>query len=136
MYTSTRKRRGSVGLIVHYLELVKILNCDPERFFYRTPQIYRFKSSDNKEWMHEIYTCINIWNEMFDKYTCTNNDHAHTLQNKWNFLIIEFFINKWLFFKPLQISFHEKESVLNLHPDVHVNQTHEIMNTKILFSKQ
>lgn len=32
--------------------------------------------------------------------------------------------------------FSQKESVLNLHPDVHVNQTHEIMITKILFSKQ
>lgn len=74
---------------------------------------------------------------MFDKYTCTNNDHAHTLQNKWNFLIIEFFINKWLdLFQTFTNIFSQKESVLNLHPDVHVNQTHEIMNTKILFSKQ
>lgn len=74
---------------------------------------------------------------MFDKYTCTNNDHAHTLQNEWNFLIIEFFINKWLDrFQTFTNIFSQKESVLNLHPDVHVNQTHEILNTKILFSKQ
>lgn len=74
---------------------------------------------------------------------CLTNTHVQTMimhtpykTNKISSLLNFSLTSDSIFFKPLQISFHEKESVLNLHPDVHVNQTHEIMTTKILFSRQ
>lgn len=73
---------------------------------------------------------------------CLTNTHVQTMimhtpyKTNETSSLLNFSLTSDSFSKSFTNIFSQKESVLNLHPDVHVNQTHEIMNTKILFSKQ